>query len=182
MNKIVAADELIRLSVMFGSLTEVAEMLRNVGSLEQAAAEAKAAREAETLELEKVKASVKRAKDDLAKQEIALQDQEQSFAQSQALALAAWEEQRKAHADSMKAHEDAALTRLAQIEARIVQAAADEKAVIQLQVDEVRGELEQAGAQLADKRKELTDLETKLDKAKKALTKLGMKFDSDTDA
>lgn len=177
MNKMTAADELQRLATLFGSLTEVAAQLRTAGSMEQALAEAKKLREAEMLDLEKTKAQVKRAKEDLKKQEELLDQCSANWKEAEALMQENHAKLRQEHKTELAKMTAAAMEELAQIDADTKRRKDVQAAIIEQELAPVRAQAVELDEVIKAKSAELEALDAKLEKAKKALAKLGMKFD-----
>lgn len=176
MNKIVAAEELQRLATLFGSLTEVAAELRHAGSMEQAFEEAKKLREAEMAELDKVKAAVKKAKEDLKKAELAVQDQASAFIAARDDMDKQLLAERNEHEKRMSELRAEAQVKLSALDAKVAAKVAAEESVISEKVKAASAKLDFVLSETDAKHAELTVLNEKLEKAKKALAKLGMTF------
>lgn len=174
MKKLTAYDELQRFGAMFKGIMEVAEELKDVGGLEQAAAEAKAAKERELAEIE----GLKLEKDKLKKQTEATRNKvEQLVADSAAELLAAqqkiaqeWVE----HNERVVVLQRQARAELIAVEEQINQAKANVQAQAAVEQARQQAMLDDLGSRTKAAQDELSDIETKLDKARKALAKLGL--------
>lgn len=174
MKKLTAYDELQRFGAMFKGIMEVADELKEVGGLEQAAAEAVRLRDATLAEIDTLKAEVKKQKDAVAKakeQVAVVSDQAQQEIAAARQTIAA---ETDAHAARIREAQDAARIELAALQAQIDMARASVQAQAAVEQARQQAILDDLGSKIKATADELADVEGKLEKARKALAKLGL--------